>query len=41
MNGTPAGPRQRLQPNGVIVLVMTRWNKGDLTGRLQNAQTGT
>ena len=33
-----AGPRQRLQPNGVIVLVMTRWNKGDLTGKLQNAQ---
>ncbi len=32
------GPRQRLQPNGVIVLVMTRWNKGDLTGRLQSAQ---
>ena len=32
------GPRQRLQPNGVIVLVMTRWNKGDLTGKLQNAQ---
>ena len=32
------GPRQRLQPDGVIVLVMTRWNKGDLTGRLQNAQ---
>ena len=28
------GPRQRLQPNGVIVLVMTRWNKGDLTGML-------
>ena len=32
------GPRQRLQPNGVIVLVMTRWNKGDLTGLLKNAQ---
>jgi len=32
------GPRQRLQPNGVIVLVMTRWNKGDLTGKLQSAQ---
>ena len=32
------GPRQRLQPNAVIVLVMTRWNKGDLTGLLQNAQ---
>ena len=33
-----AGPRQRLQPGGRIVLVMTRWNKGDLTGLLQNAQ---
>ena len=26
-----SGPRQRLQPNGVIVLVMTRWNTKDLT----------
>ena len=34
-----AGPRQRLQPGGRIVLVMTRWNKGDLTGLLQNAQS--
>ena len=33
-----AGPRQRLQPGGRIVLVMTRWNKGDLTGMLQAAQ---
>ena len=33
-----AGPRQRLQPGGRIVLVMTRWNKGDLTGLLQAAQ---
>jgi len=29
-----AGPRQRLQPGGAIVIVMTRWNKKDLTGRL-------
>ena len=28
------GPRQRLQPGGAIILVMTRWNKRDLTGRL-------
>jgi predicted phage terminase large subunit-like protein len=28
------GPRQRLQPGGVIILVMTRWSKIDLTGRL-------
>ena len=28
------GPRQRLQPGGAIVIVMTRWNKKDLTGRL-------
>lgn len=28
------GPRQRLQPNGKIIVVQTRWNKRDLTGRL-------
>lgn len=28
------GPRQRLQPGGAIVIVMTRWNKRDLTGQL-------
>lgn len=28
------GPRQRLQPNGAIVIVNTRWSKRDLTGRL-------
>jgi len=28
------GPRQRLQPGGSIILVMTRWSKRDLTGRL-------
>ena len=32
------GPRQRLQPGGRIVLVMTRWNTKDLTGTLQAAQ---
>ena len=29
-----SGPRQRLQPGGAIVLVMTRWNVKDLTGAL-------
>ena len=29
-----SGPRQRLQPGGSIVIVMTRWNVNDLTGRL-------
>lgn len=29
-----AGPRQRLQPGGAIVLVMTRWGENDLTARL-------
>jgi predicted phage terminase large subunit-like protein len=27
-----SGPRQRLQPGGAIVVVMTRWNMKDLTG---------
>jgi hypothetical protein len=27
-----SGPRQRLQPGGSIVLVMTRWAENDLTG---------
>ena len=26
-----SGPRQRLQPGGRIILVMTRWNVADLT----------
>ena len=29
-----SGPRQRLQPGGSIVIVMTRWSKKDLTGRV-------
>ena len=29
-----SGPRQRLQPGGTIVVVMTRWAKRDLTGRI-------
>ena len=35
-----SGPRQRLQPGGSIILVMTRWGKKDLTGRLLAAQSG-
>lgn len=31
-----AGPRQRLQPGGAIVVVMTRWSKRDLTGQIIN-----
>ena len=34
-----SGPRQRLQPGGAIVVVMTRWSTKDLTGKLMNAQT--
>jgi predicted phage terminase large subunit-like protein len=33
-----SGPRQRLQPGGAIILVMTRWSTKDLTGRLLKAQ---
>ena len=29
-----SGPRQRLQPGGAIIVVMTRWSKKDLTGRI-------
>jgi len=29
-----SGPRQRLQPGGSIVIVMTRWAKRDLTGKI-------
>ena len=32
-----SGPRQRLQPGGSIVLVMTRWSKRDLTGKILKA----
>jgi predicted phage terminase large subunit-like protein len=35
-----SGPRQRLQPGGAIVIVMTRWSTKDLTGRLLSKQTG-
>jgi predicted phage terminase large subunit-like protein len=29
-----SGPRQRLQPGGAIIIVMTRWHKRDLTGQI-------
>ena len=32
-----SGPRQRLQPGGAIVIVMTRWNQKDLTGQVVDA----
>jgi len=31
-----SGPRQRLQPGGAIIIVMTRWSKRDLTGQILN-----
>ena len=31
-----SGPRQRLQPGGSIIVVMTRWSKRDLTGQIIN-----
>ena len=34
-----SGPRQRLQPGGSIVIVMTRWSKRDLTGQVLKAET--
>ena len=34
-----SGPRQRLQPGGRILIVMTRWSTKDLTGQLMRAQT--
>ena len=32
-----SGPRQRLQPGGAIVIVMTRWSKRDLTAQVVKA----
>jgi predicted phage terminase large subunit-like protein len=34
-----SGPRQRLQPGGAIVIVMTRWAKRDLTGQVIKASS--
>ena len=33
-----SGPRQRLQPNGTIIIINTRWKTDDLTGRLLRQQ---
>jgi predicted phage terminase large subunit-like protein len=33
-----SGPRQRLQPGGAIVIVMTRWSLRDLTAKVLKAQ---
>jgi predicted phage terminase large subunit-like protein len=33
-----SGPRQRLQPGGAIVIVMTRWSLRDLTARVVKAE---
>ena len=33
-----SGPRQRLQPGGAIVVIMTRWSERDLTARLMRQQ---
>ncbi len=32
-----SGPRQRLQPGGAIIIVMTRWSQRDLTGQVIKA----
>ena len=34
-----SGPRQRLQPGGAIVIVMTRWAQRDLTGQVLKADS--
>ena len=34
-----SGPRQRLQPGGAIILVMTRWSVRDLTGQIIKSST--
>jgi predicted phage terminase large subunit-like protein len=33
-----SGPRQRLQPGGAIVVIMTRWSKRDLVGQVLKAE---
>ena len=33
-----SGPRQRLQPGGIIVIVMTRWSTKDLVGKVLRKQ---
>ena len=34
-----SGPRQRLQPGGAIIIVMTRWSTRDLTGKFIKSVT--
>jgi predicted phage terminase large subunit-like protein len=34
-----SGPRQRLQPNGAIILINTRWKTDDVAGRLLRMQS--
>lgn len=34
-----SGPRQRLQPGGAIIIVMTRWHMRDLTGKIIKSST--
>lgn len=34
-----SGPRQRLQPGGAIIIVMTRWHMRDLTGKIIKASS--
>jgi len=34
-----SGPRQRLQPGGAIVIVMTRWSKRDLTAQVLKSES--
>lgn len=34
-----SGPRQRLQPGGAIVIIMTRWSKRDLVGKILDSST--
>ena len=34
-----SGPRQRLQPGGAIIVVMTRWSTRDLTGQIIKSAT--
>jgi predicted phage terminase large subunit-like protein len=38
MSWYEGGPRQRLQPNAAIIVVMTRWSLRDLTGQLLRKQ---
>jgi predicted phage terminase large subunit-like protein len=34
-----SGPRQRLQPGGIIIIVMTRWSTKDLVGKVLKNQS--